>query len=120
MNLYTIQIAHHRKAASLGIEMIDTTVKSGIPAFAPRWDMVMGHKNGTVSDAEYTTEYNKMMRDSYITNQQTWNMMLGKDKVAIACYCKPGVFCHRHLLREYFQKICEAKGIEFKYVGEII
>jgi len=34
--------------------IVDITVKSGVKAFAPTWDMVMGYKRGTLSIEEYT------------------------------------------------------------------
>ena len=48
-----------------GPDKLNTTVKSGIKAFAPTWDMVMGHKQGKISDEEYTKLYYALMRESW-------------------------------------------------------
>ncbi len=119
--MFTCQISKWRQLKERNIELIDTTVKSGNPAFAPTWDMVMGHKNGTVSDAEYTVVYLDMMRYSYLHYQDDWNRLLhAQGPVAIACYCSssPGTFCHRHLLKGILEKICISRGIPFTYYGE--
>jgi uncharacterized protein YeaO (DUF488 family) len=119
MIVNTIQLSQWRKIKDTDIELIDTTVKSGIEAFAPTWDMVKGVKEGTMSEEEYTSLYKQKMIRSYMTNQLVWNSLINKDKVAIACYCKPSEFCHRHLLVNYLKKLCEHNEIEFVYAGEI-
>ena len=119
MDVSTIQMAKHRKLESLGIELIDTTVKSGIKAFAPSWEMVLGHKTGKISDEEYTKQYREMMLRSYMINQTIWFNLLQKEKIALACYCSPDKFCHRHLLVKYLEGICGVQKIPFRYMGEI-
>lgn len=37
MDIATVQLAKWRKLKPLNFELIDTTVKSGIKAFAPTW-----------------------------------------------------------------------------------
>lgn len=119
MDVSTIQLAQWRKAKDLNIELIDTTVKSGIQAFAPTWEMVMGHKAKTISDEDYTQQYRDLMLRSYMTNQTVWMGLLEKEKIAIACYCNPDKFCHRHLLVKYLEGVCNARNIPFRYLGEI-
>lgn len=68
---------------------IDTTVKSaqGIwRAFAPRWEMVLGYKNGTVSEAEYTVQYEQI---------------LTRVPDTVCCYCRSRSFCHTHLIIDF-------------------
>lgn len=120
MIVNTIQLSQWRKIKDTDIELIDTTVKSGIEAFAPTWDMVQSVKDGSLSEEEYSSLYKQKMIRSYMTNQLVWNSLINKDKVAIACYCKPGDFCHRHLLVKYLKKLCEHNEIEFVYAGEIL
>ena len=66
MLLYTTQISVVKK---LGLDRdsryLDITVKSGDKAFAPTWKMVMGSKQGKITDEEYTHQYTELMRKSY-------------------------------------------------------
>ena len=84
---------------------LDITVKSGNKAFAPTWDMVMGHKRGTVSDAEYVERYYALMRRSYREHRAAWDELLSQDEATLLCYCAKGKFCHRTLLAEILVKL---------------
>lgn len=120
MIVHTIQIAQHRLVKNTPIEFIDTTVKSGVKLFAPSWHIVLAHKNGTITDQEYTTVYRSMMAESYKNNKEQWLSYCNKSNpVALACYCKAGVFCHRHILKGYFEAVCKHHNIPFQYAGEI-
>lgn len=124
MEIYTIQMAQWRKAKEMGVELIDTTVKSGIKAFAPTWDMVTRVKQRTVEnsaeeEALYTKEYTDLMRASYRANTNQWFELLTKDKIAIACYCKAGDFCHRHLLVKFILALAADAGVPAELKGEI-
>jgi uncharacterized protein YeaO (DUF488 family) len=73
--------------------------------------MVLGHKNGRLTDKQYTQMYLKMMRESYKNNRRDWDELLNKEKVILMCYCYPGAFCHRHLLSKILVQLgAEAKG----------
>jgi len=62
VKIYTIQIAvAHRLALTQDSRYLDTTVKSGDGAFAPTWKIVMGVKEGSMSQKEYTQQYYEMM-----------------------------------------------------------
>jgi hypothetical protein len=114
LHIYTIQIsAAHRLRLTQDPRYLDTTVKSGDKAFAPTWKMVMGVKEGRISEEEYTREYLDRMRESYRNNRQRWDEVLGMDEVLLACYCPAGSFCHRYLLRDMLVK-CGAE-----YAGEV-
>lgn len=119
MDVSTIQMGKWRLAKELNIELIDTTVKSGIQALAPKWEMVLSHKAGRMSDEEYSKEYREMMLRSYMINQTVWRELLNKERIALACYCSPDRFCHRHLLVKYLEGICNSHNIPFRYLGEI-
>ena len=118
VEIWTIQIAQWRTLEGTGIELIDTTVKSGLPAFAPTWDMVLGHKDGTMSNERYTELYQGLMRHSWRDQQQAWLDLLAKPKIALACYCKPGNFCHRHILASYLLAAGQAMGKTVVLRGE--
>jgi uncharacterized protein YeaO (DUF488 family) len=87
--------------------------------FAPTWDIVMGHKNGKITDEEYTKKYYELMKISWKNNKDKWLEILHRDEVVLGCYCKSGNFCHRYLLVDIFKKICENLEIPFEYCGEI-
>lgn len=119
MVVYTCQLKHIDKAIRLNLEFIDTTVMTGNIAFAPTWSMVKGIKHGTMSEEEYTKRYTELMRISYIEHRKTWDKLLSEDTVVLACYCKAGDFCHRLLLLDIIEVICEFLGISFDYEGEL-
>lgn len=120
MELYTIQLAQRALCAVNNIILLDTTVKSGDRTFAPTWSMVMGHKAGTLSDAAYTQQYHDRMDASYQANPTRWLEVAGLRKVAFGCYCRAGVFCHRHLLAERFRLVCAEHQLPYRLVGELI
>lgn len=121
LEIYTTQIAKHRTISKMGLYLLDSTVKSGLKhLFAPTWDMVISHKNGTISDSEYTIKYKAMMTASVKANTEEWLTYLRKDNVVIACYCKAGYFCHRHLLLECFVMVCKHLNIPYELKGEIV
>ena len=107
LKVYTSNISYSGK------DRLDTTVKTGDMTFAPTWDMVWGHKGGTLSDDEYKKKYIKMMKESLKTNKQQWDDLFSKETVTLVCYCKKGKFCHRLILA----KILVMLGAEYK--GEI-
>ncbi|RMH36692.1 MAG: DUF488 family protein [Nitrospirae bacterium] len=80
---------------------IDTTVKSasGIwKAFAPTWDMVMGIKHGTLSEAEYRARYAAILER---VPAQVWDKLAERDEAILLCYCRDGWFCHTHLIIDF-------------------
>lgn len=120
MDIFTIQVGRYRLAQQHKVEFIDTTVKSGLRIFAPTWEMVLGHKDGSWSDEQYTAAYRAMMRQSWIDNREQWLSILKRQEpIALACYCKPGVFCHRLLLKDMFEALCKKLDIDYRYYGEL-
>lgn len=119
VTIYTVQMAKWRKCKELGIELIDTTVKSGDPIFAPTWDIVSAVKEGRITPEQYTEVYLELMRKSFKEHRDAWLALLSKPVIAIACYCKTGAFCHRHLLLSYLEKACQFFGIPYTLAGEI-
>lgn len=123
-NLFTAQIAQRFRVAKLGIPILDTTVKSGDPTFAPSWDIVMRHKAGTLTDQGYMDVYKLMMRGSYHGQPERWREVIAMPSVCIMCYCpactqERYVFCHRLVLVSMFEKICQLQGRAFHYAGEV-
>jgi uncharacterized protein YeaO (DUF488 family) len=121
MRIFTIQVGKWRLAKSYDIFFLDTTVKSGYSLFAPNWDMVMGYKNGTVSEDEYKKLYRELLIRSWTQRREEWMKFLQDDTpTALACYCKPGLFCHRLLLKDFLRQLCKQLEIQFEYFGELI
>lgn len=79
-------------------------------AFAPRWDMVMGHKNGTVSSAQYTEEYWKILNN---VPPKSWYWLLSKQERTLVCFCNKGAFCHRDILAQYVTQVYKS----VQYIG---
>lgn len=73
---------------------------------APSWKMVMTSKKGTISESEYSTMYRE--------HRETWEEVLGRDRVTLVCFCPSRSFCHRYLLAWCFEKL----GAE--YMGEVM
>lgn len=103
----------------MGVPLIDTTVKSGESTFAPTWDIVTRVKSGEITPDQYTEIYLSQMRHSYKRNTARWVEVARMDRVAVACYCTSGKFCHRLILIDLFKKVCEWHQIPFVYIGEL-
>jgi len=87
---------------------------SGLGAlFAPDWSYVRAHQLGKIDDAQYVEQYHQAMLKSYRANTSAWLEVLNKSELVLVCFCKPGKFCHRHLLVKYLTKL----GAE--YQGEL-
>lgn len=119
MKIYTIQLAQWRLAKKRGIRLLDTTVKSGCSEVAPSWDMVMGSKNGTFSPEDYTARYAEVITTSQTLYPDFWKDLLTNESIALACYCRAGVFCHRHLLVKHLIRFAESHGVSCESVGEL-
>ena len=119
MKVWTIQMGQWRKAKERNVTLVDTTVKSGDRLFAPTWDMVTQWHAGALSEAAYTEQYYALMRLSFRNNKAAWLSFLQQDEIALACYCKAGGFCHRHLLLRILEQIALANNIPFQAMGEL-
>lgn len=114
LKVWTAQMS---KTKGKGWPVLDITVKSKDPfgkTFAPTWDMVMGIKNGTMTEAEYASTYYSMMFKSMVDKPNEWSKLLSMGEVVLMCFCPANKFCHRHLLVEVLRTF---KVI--KYVGEL-
>ncbi len=124
MQLFTVQLSKWRQLKERNIELIDTTVRTGEKFLAPTWEIVLSHKDGTISEEEYTATYLDMMRRSYVDNRGQWlSLTRITHPIAIACYCAYMTdgkikFCHRHLLKDILEKVCKANGVDFTFYGE--
>lgn len=80
---------------------VDITIMTGNESFAPTWSMVHGIKDSSLSESNFTEKYIKMMYKSLESHTGDWEYLINLHLVVLACYCKSGVFCHRHLLEKF-------------------
>lgn len=123
MDVFTVQISNWRVATERGVLVINSTVRAKHPLFAPTWDMVMGHKQGSVSDDEYRREYYALLDHRLHANVVPWQeffMFNQGRQIALGCYCTPGDFCHRHLLVPMLGKLATHWKLPYAYFGEIL
>lgn len=86
-----------------GDRLLDVTVKSATgwaAAFAPTWEMVSGHKDGTMGDAEYRERYEAIL-DASGDAFDRLRQLGAEGPVKLLCYCPDGRFCHTHLMIDY-------------------
>ncbi len=108
--LYTVQLSQV-KTLPTPTMIIDITVQSSKPPwniFAPTWEMVKDFKGGKISENQYTEEYMELMRSRYKNNKDIFQQVIQLamvENIALACYCPPESFCHRHLLKNIFMSI---------------
>lgn len=114
MKLYTCQMAKWRTPKKLGIPFLDITVKSGDRVFSPDWKLLSGYKDGSINEEEYTERFKALMRVSYTENRTRWIEVCNMDTLCIACYCGSGKFCHRHLVVDLIESVCNNAGIPFE------
>jgi hypothetical protein len=119
MEVWTIQLGQWRLAKAQGIFVLDTTAMSGIAAFAPDFHLVKLYKAGKITEEVYTAFYEEKMQESQLLYPKYWDHIQTKGKVALACYCAAGKFCHRHLLLPIVTAYYKKKDITVKYMGEI-
>lgn len=125
MEVYTIQLGQWRLAKELGIPLIDTTYRSGIIHQNIRWlaptgELLGNYKSGLASPCDYQQIYLNIMRARWSQDPQWFiDFCRQYDKVALACYCGAGQFCHRLLLVDIFRNICIKYNIPFTYAGEL-
>lgn len=119
IELYTVQLAQWRIAKAKGIKLLDATVKSGSHVFAPHESDLYAYKQEVIGPEEYTRRYTEKMRQSWLQHRPIWDTLQNAPKLAIACYCKPGAFCHRHLLLNFIEAHLKRLGHEVVKMGEI-
>jgi hypothetical protein len=130
VDVFTTSLSQWRLARAHDILMVDTTVKGNQSIFRPSWDIVLGHKAGRIDDEEYTQEYKRLMNESWKAHKAQWLEFIAQtEPVALACFCTarsaPYVnpdgtfFCHRFVLKDILERLCRAKGIEYRYYGEL-
>lgn len=109
--LHTLYTAHYRYG---GEDRTDITVKGKHPMgryFAPTWHMVMGVKNGTMTESAYVRLYWDMLTQVPV---EAWDWFLSQETRTLVCFCPEPDFCHRNILVHY---ILQIMGDRIKYGG---
>jgi hypothetical protein len=122
MEVFTVQMAAWKAANAHGALVIDITARVG-GIFSPSWSMDQGHRSGSISDAEYKQEYVQRLSQRVRENPVPWQefMMYHADsRIALACFCTPGLFCHRHLLAPMLGQLSRHWNIPYTFYGEIV
>lgn len=119
--LYTAQYRYP------GQDRLDITVKGNNVAgklYAPTWDIVMGVKNGTITEEEYTKRYYDMLCEKHnsgsklvVSQTERFVSRIMKQDITVVCFCPANAFCHRHLLVKW---LVHNFNIEKYYGGEKI
>lgn len=103
MDIWTAQYRYK------GVGRLDVTVKGRDPlgrVFAPTWDLVMGVKNGTLTEEEYSQSYKGhinhifSIKPRHVAVQQIIDKHAEIGTLVLVCFCRPYSFCHRYLLAD--------------------
>ncbi len=108
-----------RLAKERGITFMDITAMTGVKAFAPDFAEVKKYKRGETSDEDYTKLYLDRMARSKVVCPKLWAGLDRRYEIVIACYCKAGAFCHRHLFVALMKEQLEQQGHEVILEGEM-
>jgi ribA/ribD-fused uncharacterized protein len=117
--LHTIQLAQWRLARESNVELLDITASSGVAAFAPKMADVMAYKDGQLTQTQYTALYEDRMKRSRTEAGHIWEMLKEHTRVAFACYCRKGEYCHRHMFIYKAKDYLEAEGHTVIIEGEL-
>lgn len=107
MEVYTYQLANWRKVKAMGILYMDTTIKSGDWMLAPTWALLCAYRYNNLGDQGYTEAYNQLLEERLEQYPEYFEELFNLDVLAVGCYCRPGKFCHRKLLVEFFKRHTE-------------
>jgi len=90
----------------IGVDVTVMSSKGHAKSLAPTWELVMGHKNGTLSDDDYAYAYGALLR---MVPSVSWEWLQSQadedNNVTLLCYCKDGKFCHTHMIGLFAQSI---------------
>ena len=91
---------------AIGVDVTVMSSKGRAKSLAPTWELVMGHKNGTISNDEYAYAYGALLN---LVSSDDWNWLQEQEdannEVYLLCYCRDGKFCHTHLIGLYAQAL---------------
>lgn len=82
---------------------------------APKYDFFLAYKNGEIDSAGYTKQFNKRVL-APLDPEEVYTSLITKygAEVTLLCYERPGEFCHRCLVADWFEKHLGVKVLELK------
>ena len=113
-------MSNWRIAKDNGIPMLDITVKSGLQAFAPTWENLRLYKSGLMSQQEYTRRYYDKVLAPCSQMSEDWRVLCENKEFALACYCRAGEYCHRHLFAVLAVTYLQNQGHQVQFMGELL
>lgn len=119
MEVWTIQLGKWRLAQAQGIELLNITRGSGEDAFAPSAEALAKYKAGQIDETIYRHLYISRMRTSFTGRRAMWEQLKTKERLALACYCPAGAFCHRHIFKELLTAYLLREGVAVIDQGEL-
>ena len=120
MTIYTVQLAKWRLVDELGFKLLDITVKSGDKRLAPHPQDLWDYKSGKIDESEYSLRYYAKLRGEFSNNPRMFeSLMQDNVNLVLACYCRSGKFCHRHLLVRFLEWLADENEHPISYAGEI-
>lgn len=96
ITLMRAQIGH--SSGYLDVDVTVRTARGWARKMAPTWDMVMSHKFGDMTDAQYIWLYDKLLHERGLPVEEMTRVARGIDCITFLCYCPNGAFCHTHVL----------------------
>lgn len=104
-------------------QMIDITIKSASTPLgrllAPTWAMMNGVKGGSLSPAEYEVLWMRLWWERIGPITSAMREALRSDRIVLACYCRAGDFCHRHLAARELALLAPYHGLRAELRGEV-
>lgn len=120
LDVWTGRVNDWRHYQNTDILFFDCTLKTGDIRFAPTGELLWPYKRGEYTDEEYTAIYYQITRERFRDDPEPWLWLIRQERICLACYCRPGKFCHRHLLVDILEKLCQREGIRLIRRGELI
>ena len=84
------------------------TVHESLMEAAPGWQDLLGpHKQGLISDAEYTRRYRALLEADKDRILEAFDAIVALhpgSSVVLLCRCRKGTFCHRCLLAQWLEE----------------
>lgn len=118
--IWTVQMSQWRLARDNDIQFMDITVKSGNQIFAPTWENLRAYKDGLMSKQEYSKLYYDKVLSTVSTHAGEWQKLLSNKRLALACYCRAGEYCHRHLFAVLAVTYMQSVGRTVEFMGELL
>ena len=82
-------------------------------------DDIFNYLTGKITEEEFVVRYTRKLDQLVTTFPTVMNDLEKYPDIAIACNCRPGAFCQRHILAEWYVRYLNLKGHRTAFMGEI-